>query len=323
MFTSKDLEYKSIYVINCMNGRSVRVSNGVLLIVDTENGKSLTKIPFQKVLCLFFIGPTSITTPLIEKCREYKIAIVATKINLRPVFSFMPAAEANFMIRKCQYSLPENDLTPAKALIRNKVANQLSLLCRLRGRSSNILQSTKLLCQSTLDSINNVDSGEQLLSMEGRVAKNFFMSYFGKFLWKGRKPRAKADYLNAVLDIGYSILFNFVDCFVGMFGFDPYIGVFHKMWFRRKSLVCDIMEPFRCIVDNTIRNTLVKGTIKSDDFECVDGRWQLRKGKVMDYYRIFFDALVPYKNDVFRFVHDYYYAFLKGKKISDYPQFKI
>ena len=30
--------------------------------------------------------------------------------------------------------------------------------------------------------------------------------------WLGRKPRVKSDYINAILDIGYTYLFNFVEC---------------------------------------------------------------------------------------------------------------
>ena len=45
----------------------------------------------------------------------------------------------------------------------------------------------------------------------------------------------KSDVLNVTLDIGYSILFNFMESFIRMFGFDLYVGVFHRLWFKRKS----------------------------------------------------------------------------------------
>ena len=83
MFTSKDLEYRTIFVINCIKERNLRVSNGELLleelVEDSDKTKKLTKLPFQKILALFVIGHISITTPLIEKCQKYGVALVVMK----------------------------------------------------------------------------------------------------------------------------------------------------------------------------------------------------------------------------------------------------
>ena len=60
MFTNKDIEYRTIFVINCIHERSLRVSNGELLleeqIENSDKMKTLTKLPFQKILALFIIG---------------------------------------------------------------------------------------------------------------------------------------------------------------------------------------------------------------------------------------------------------------------------
>ena len=86
--------------------------------------------------------------------------------------------------------------------------------------------------------------------VDNLVAKTYFSAYYQNQNWKGRHPRMKSDVLNVTLDIGYSILFNFMESFIRMFGFDLYVGVYHRLWFKRKSLVCDLMEPFRCIIDH-------------------------------------------------------------------------
>jgi len=323
MFTNKDIEFRTIFVINCMEGRAMRVCGGELLIEDTVNKRTLTKFPFQKVLALFVIGQISITTPLIEKCRQYNVAIIVTKLSLRPVFFFSVAAEANFLLRERQYGYPKDDLTAAKAIVANKISNQLALLGKLRGRASKRLSNTRDLCAETLSSIAGVQEYDRLLSLEGNVARNFFACYFEKFGWQGRKPRLKSDYINVTLDIGYTILFNFVECMARMFGFDVYVGVYHRLWFKRKSLICDLMEPFRCIIDNTVRNALARGRIKEADFEFIREQWQLRRDVSAEYYRMFFEALIPFKNDLFFYIREYYRAFVQGKSYSDYPQFKI
>ena len=58
MFTHKDIELRTIFVINCIEKRHLRVSSGELLLEEeTDNSKkTLTKLPFQKILALFVIG---------------------------------------------------------------------------------------------------------------------------------------------------------------------------------------------------------------------------------------------------------------------------
>lgn len=72
MFTLKELNFRTIFVINGQEGRRLRVSNGELLIEEKEETKekykTLTKIPFQKVIALFVIGHITVTSPLMEKC---------------------------------------------------------------------------------------------------------------------------------------------------------------------------------------------------------------------------------------------------------------
>ena len=43
-------------------------------------------------------------------------------------------------------------------------------------------------------------------------------------------------------------------------------GVYHRLWFKRKSLICDLMEPFRCIVDRTIRTAINRKQFSEKDF---------------------------------------------------------
>ncbi len=100
MFTSKDIECRSIFVINCIKERNLRVSSGELLLEEGDEHKTLTKFPFQKILALFIIGPITITTPLLEKCKKFDVALVVMKSNLRPVFFWANHAEANFLLHQ-------------------------------------------------------------------------------------------------------------------------------------------------------------------------------------------------------------------------------
>ena len=150
------------------------------------------------------------------------------------------------------------------------------------------------------------------MGAEGSASKLFFNAFYQQFDWKGRYPRTKSDEINMILDIGYTILFNYIECFLRMFGFDLYKGVFHCQWFKRKSLVCDIMEPFRCIIDRVVRTSINKNQFTKKDFICVKGEYKLKYDECGKYYQSFFDALIQYKTETFKYVQSYYRCFMRG-----------
>lgn len=326
MFTHKDLEYRTIFVINCIKDRNLRVSNGELLleeqVEESDKTKTLTKMPFQKILALFIIGHIHITTPLIEKCQKFGVALVVLKPSLRPVFFWANFAEANFLLHKRQYDLKKEDISIAKIIVNNKIINQSKVLKNTRKKDDLTIQSLSLLksCLDTLPSIKDYDS---LMGIEGTAAKTFFKAFYQDFEWHQRRPRTKCDALNATLDIGYTMLFNYIECFLRMFGFDIYVGVYHRMWYKRKSLVCDIMEPFRPIIDRTIRTAWNRKQFLEKDFVIQKGEYRLKHEKNGDYCRVFFDALIPYKIEIFKYIQSYYRCFMGCKSISQYPTFEL
>lgn len=322
MFTSKDVQYRTIFVINCIKERNLRVVNGELLLEEVEEKKTLTKMPFQKILALFVIGHISVTTPLIEKCKKFNVALIVVKPNLRPVFYWADSAEANFLLHQKQYQFDKDDIHVAKALISNKIQNQIKLLVNTR-RKDEYTQGAIQICSECMEQIPQIQEYGVLMGQEGLASKAFFMAYFQDLRWKARRPRAKCDPINLSLDIGYTILFNFIECFLRMFGFDLYVGVFHRMWFKRKSLVCDVMEPFRCIIDRTVRTAFHRKQFAAKDFCVEKGEYRLKKECAQDYYKIFVESLIPHKMSIFLFVQTYYRAFMRNGPTSSYPQFVI
>lgn len=321
MFTHKDIETRSVFVINCFDKeRSLKLRNGELLLSENQNGKdvTLTKFPFQKILALFVIGSMNITTPLIEKCKKYAVALIVVKANLRPVFIMADAAEGNFLLRQRQHRFEKEDLSVAKVLVRNKICNQLSLLNMTRKKDKKT-KDTVTFCQHAIEALESTTDYNSLMGLEGAVSKAFFAAYFQALDWHGRYPRIKCDEMNVCLDIGYHILFNFVECIVRLFGFDVYVGVYHRLWFKRKSLICDLMEPFRCIIDHTILLAFNRKQFSKTDFELVKHEYKLKQEECSKYYKIFCDGIIANKAEMFSYVQQYYRCFMGQKAISTYP----
>lgn len=326
MFTHKDLEYRTIFVINCIHERSLRVSNGELLLEEqVENSdkmKTLTKLPFQKILALFIIGHIRITTPLIEKCQKFGVALVVMKPSFRPVFYWSNSAEANYLLHQRQYEHKKENISIARVIVENKIRNQMKALSDTRKKDDLTIQSRESL-QSCLNTLPDVTDYESLMGVEGIAAKAFFKAYYQEHNWHQRRPRTKCDALNTSLDIGYTMLFNYIECFLRMFGFDLYVGVYHCLWFKRKSLVCDIMEPFRPIIDKAVRTAWNRKQFSEKDFMVHKGEYRLKYEKNGDYCQVFFNALIPYKSEVFKYIQCYYRCFMGRKSVTQYPIFQM
>lgn len=320
MFTHKDIENRSLFVINGTEHQSLKVSSGRLLLENSETKKAITKLPFPKIMSLLIVGHTTITTALIEHCNKHGIPIVVMKPNFRPVFYFGNMAEANFLLRKKQFENNNGILPIAKVLIENKINNQLHLLLKTREKNE-LTDKAKNVIKNSFSLISEVSDYRELMGIEGSVAKVFFHAYFDFVGWNQRLPRVKQDTINATLDIGYTMLFNYIECMTRLFGFDPYMGVYHQLWFRRKSLVCDLMEPFRCIIEHQIRKSLKYGTFKSSDFEKRQNAYYLKSEFRKIYVQAFFEAIIAHKAEIYRYVQQYYRCFMGRKSVTSYPTF--
>ena len=179
----------------------------------------------------------------------------------------------------------------AKHIIKNKIENQILLMKSLRYKTDKEKYNI-FLCEDFLLDVSNVSSSQELLGIEGNVAKLFYETYFKNLDFKGRKPRCKQDIFNLLLDVGYFYLFNFVEANLDLYGFDIYYGFYHKLFFQRKSLVCDIVEPFRCIIDKQLRKSYGLKQINNDDFYVKNGRYYIKQNVIKKYAELFIKAIL-------------------------------
>jgi len=101
------------------------------------------------------------------------------------------------------------------------------------------------------------------------------------------------------MDIGYTFLFNFVDGIICLYGLDTYIGFYHKLFFQRKSLTCDLIEPFRCIIDKQILKSYHLHQIDYKDFKKEKGSYFLYNKERDKYLEIFSEAIMDKKEEIF------------------------
>lgn len=84
---------------------------------------------------------------------------------------------------------------------------------------------------------------------EGHSAKVYFNALFGKDF-----SRAQNNNINAALNYGYNILLSSFNRGIISNGYITQLGIFHDNMFNKFNLSCDLMEPFRVIIDECIFN---------------------------------------------------------------------
>ena len=176
---------------------------------------------------------------------------------------------------------------------------------------------------SYTNKVDLIKNSNELLGIGGSVSKIYFETYFKNLNFKGRKPRCKTDIFNLLLDIGYYYLFNFIDANLELYGFDNFYGFYHKLFFQRKSLVCDIIEPFRGIIDRRIRKSYNLKQIDNNNFYLKNGQYYIKQKYNKKYSNIFLKEILLYKEQIFIYIQKYYRSFMKNKKINNYPNFYL
>jgi CRISPR-associated protein Cas1 len=320
MMSRPDFVEKQVLYLESTDAKRLSFRNSNLLLTD-ENGKIILQHSCHKIFIAYIRGEFTITSKLLKNAKKFSFPLVFLTYSLKPYFVFNTGTEGNFLLRKMQYSFAF-DTEIAKQVIANKISNQLQLMQSVRYKTK-IEKESILAVRELLKSVQSVRNSQELLGIEGTASKLFFQTYFKNMEFKGRKPRIKSDPYNLLLDIGYTYLFNFIEANLNLYGFDNYYGFYHKLFFQRKSLVCDIIEPFRCIIDKRLRIAYNLKQIQNNDFICHQNRFELKREASKKYTELFLRAILEHKEDIFLYVQSYYRAFIKNKPISQYPVFNI
>jgi CRISPR-associated protein Cas1 len=320
MMTWPDFSYKQIVVHQTRNkGEKIRFRADNIVILDCD-GKVLLQHTCHRLFALFVIGEISMTSVLLRNSVKYGFPIILMNGNLRVVARFNCAADGNTLLRIRQYGFAEKSLDVAKELIRQKIANQISLIKSLRRLSEDNVDA--ISCLKKLD-VQNVSNIRELMGIEGNASRVFFKSYFSPVGWSRREPRCKRDIYNVLLDIGYTLIFQFVEAMLSLYGFDLYCGVFHAFFYQRKSLVCDIVEPFRSIIDRRIRKAHNLGQIDKSDFYVRNGMYMLEWDAQSKYIRLFLKDILERKEEIFKYCQQYYRWVMRDRPICEFPKFCV
>lgn len=121
-------------------------------------------------------------------------------------------------------------------IVENKILNQAKILKKIKTSKYKLL----------LSYIDEIKIGDKT-NREGHAAKVYFNELFGKNF-----SRNDSSDINAALNYGYAILLSTFNKEIVSNGYLTQLGIHHKNEFNEFNLTCDMMEPFRIIIDNFV-----------------------------------------------------------------------
>ena len=181
----------------------------------------------------------SISSYLLKEFADNKINIIFCDEKHNPFGELVPyysKHNTSKMIKEqIKWKQSEKDKMWAE-IVKNKIMNQALLLKKIKSSKYKLV----------LSYVNEVVDRDKT-NREGHAAKVYFNALYGNNF-----VRNQDDSINAALNYGYAILLSTINKEIINNGYLTQIGIHHKNEFNEFNLTCDLMEPFRVIIDNFI-----------------------------------------------------------------------
>ena len=264
------LDYKMGYMVV----RGIEITNRILL---------------DEVAVLLIENPmVSFTGCLIDALVEKKVKVIFCDSKRNPVAELVPHHGSHDSSSKIRTQFGWNDDIKSQVwqeIISEKIRKQSDFLTELG------MQREAELLRSYISEIESFDASNR----EGHAAKVYFNALFGmKF------TRGEVNPVNAALNYGYSLILSSFNREVAANGYLTQLGIFHSNMFNHFNLSCDLMEPFRVIVDRFVYEKEPSVFEKEekhdmwhilDKYVTIDGNQQNLSNAIKIYTRSVFDAL--------------------------------
>ena len=244
-------------------------------LVVAKDGQVLADIPALRVEGVLIFGNVQFTTQAVRLMFELEIEMALFSSKGKLLGQLTSPAPKNISLRMTQYARASDTsfiMDFSRIVISAKISNCLEFI-RQFGHNHPEEDFTREIgaIEEILRKINGPDNLSGLLGLEGSAAKTYF-SAFGKmvrhsFNFYGRKKHPPPDPVNALLSLGYTLVYNEISSLLDGIGFDPYLGLMHRPRFGHAGLASDLCEEFRTPLTDRLTLHLINNRIlQADDF---------------------------------------------------------
>lgn len=226
------------------------------MVVRAEETK---KIFLDEIAVLLIENPAvALTGCLLEALVEKKIRVIFCDAKRTPNAELVPYYNSYDCSRKIKAQISwSDDLKGAiwSDIVAEKIRKQADFLKELQKENEASLLRSYLSQMEPRDASNR----------EGHAAKVYFNALFGMDF-----PRSEENVTNAALNYGYSIILSSFNREIVANGYLTQLGIFHDNMFNHFNLSCDLMEPFRILIDRKVKGMKCSDFTSKEKYFLVD-----------------------------------------------------
>lgn len=183
-----------------------------------------------------------ISAYLLSELAKAKISFVVSDEKRSPIGQYLPLYGAHNISKRIVEQIEWSE--PAKKrvwqrVVKDKISNQAALL-DARAEEDWAARLKELVPE--------VRSGD-VTNREAHAARLYFQALFGTGF-----SRDEDTPLNGALNYGYAVLLSTVNREIVSRGYLTQLGICHRNEYNQFNLSCDLMEPFRPVVDKLVHD---------------------------------------------------------------------
>lgn len=229
----------------------------------------------------------SLTAALLNELMKKKIKVIFCDEKRNPSSELLPYYGSHDTSAKIREQIKWSE--QEKMVIWTEIVTE-----KIRKQADTLDQYGKSEAKLLRKYIEEIEYGDAT-NREGHAAKVYFNALFGMDF-----TRTEENSINAALNYGYGILLSAFNREIVMNGYITQIGLFHNNMFNQFNLGSDLMEPFRSIVDQQVKNMMPqkfeseeKRTILEilQNEVLIAGRKEYVSNAIKIYCKSIFDAL--------------------------------
>lgn len=225
------------------------------LVIRNDN---VTKINLSEIAVLLIESTAvSITTSLLAELTKKKIKVIFCDEKRMPsseLMGYYGSHDTSLKYKKQIEWTAEMKKLVWSEIVSEKIRKQSEFLTEMNRQESALLNQY----------ISEILPGDES-NREGHAAKVYFNALFGMDF-----SRTLDCNINAALNYGYSIILSAFAREVVLQGYFTQLGIFHDNMFNQFNLACDLMEPFRVLVDRKVVHMKLAEFSSKEKMELVD-----------------------------------------------------
>lgn len=176
---------------------------------------------------------------LLSEFAKNKISLVISDERHNPVGQYLPLYGAHNTTKRIAEQLAWGE--PIKKRVWQKVVRE-----KIRQQASVLADRDLPEAKTLKGAVDEVRSGD-VTNREAHAARIYFQALFGQGF-----SRDSNCVVNDALNYGYSILLSTVNREIVSRGYLTQCGICHRNEYNEFNFACDLMEPFRPVVDRAV-----------------------------------------------------------------------